>query len=68
MDRLPLGGGPGVLDGEEIDTYFTDPLDEDTDGDGLNDFEEITLGIVLSPNPLADTAIETAPELVASIS
>ena len=37
-------------------------------GHHLNDFEEITLGIVLSPNPLADTAIETAPELVASIS
>ena len=31
----------GLLDGEEIDTYFTDPPDEDTDGDGPNDFEEI---------------------------
>lgn len=31
----------GLLDGEELDTYFTDPLSADTDGDGLDDFEEI---------------------------
>jgi len=29
--------GDGLLDGEEDNTYSSDPLDADTDGDGLND-------------------------------
>jgi hypothetical protein len=39
----------GLLDGEEINTYGTDPLLPDTDGDGLLDGDEILLG----KNPLS---------------
>jgi hypothetical protein len=34
----------GLLDGEEVNTYFTDPTLADTDGDGLNDGIELTAG------------------------
>ncbi len=37
----PDSDGDGLLDGEEVYTYFTDPLKADTDDDGLNDYEEI---------------------------
>jgi hypothetical protein len=32
------------MDGDEIFTYMCDPLLPDTDGDGISDAEEITLG------------------------
>ena len=35
-------------DGDEVNKYGTDPLVADTDGDGLDDGDEITLGT----NPL----------------
>ena len=38
----------GLLDGEEINTYGTNPLVADVDGDGLVDGDEIALGL----NPL----------------
>ena len=36
--------GDGLNDGEEINTYNTDPLKKDTDDDGLEDSDEIYLG------------------------
>jgi hypothetical protein len=33
--------GDGMADGDELNTYGTDPLDSDCDGDGLTDGEEI---------------------------
>jgi hypothetical protein len=38
----------GLIDGDEVNTYLTDPLDEDTDDDTLDDGDEIALGL----NPL----------------
>lgn len=38
----------GLIDGEEVNTYHTDPMNEDTDGEGLKDGEDIKLGF----NPL----------------
>lgn len=38
----------GLSDGNEINTYGTNPLNPDTDGDGLSDGDEIALGL----NPL----------------
>ena len=35
----------GLLDGEEVYTYNTNPLLDDTDGDTLSDFEELKLGL-----------------------
>jgi eukaryotic-like serine/threonine-protein kinase len=31
----------GIIDGEEINTYFTNPLTYDTDGDGFGDGDEV---------------------------
>ena len=36
--------GDGLTDGDERDTYGTDPFDADTDDDGLKDGREISLG------------------------
>lgn len=33
--------GDGISDGDEIDTYQTNPLNQDTDGDGLDDGDEV---------------------------
>ena len=33
--------GDSLLDGDEVQLYYTDPLDLDTDDDGFNDGEEI---------------------------
>ncbi len=44
--------GDGVIDSDEINIYFTDPLVKDSDGDGLDDKYEIDNG--LNPN-IADT-------------
>ncbi len=38
----------GLSDGEEINTYGTEPMNSDTDGDSLSDGDEIALGL----NPL----------------
>ncbi|MGN0630824.1 MAG: cellulose binding domain-containing protein [Ruminococcus sp.] len=38
----------GLSDGNEINTYGTNPLNPDTDGDGLSDGDEVALGL----NPL----------------
>ncbi|NLW89041.1 MAG: hypothetical protein GXY43_04880 [Clostridiaceae bacterium] len=35
----------GLLDGDEVNTYGTNPILEDTDGDGLLDGDEIDLGL-----------------------
>ena len=42
--------GDGLLDGEELDTYFTDPLSADTDGDSLVDSVETDTGTYISPS------------------
>ncbi|MDA3844731.1 MAG: OmpA family protein [Candidatus Kapabacteria bacterium] len=39
--RNPDTDGEGLLDGEEVDRYHTNPLLVDTDKDGLNDFDEL---------------------------
>jgi len=33
--------GDGLTDGDEVNTYNTDPLNADTDGDGLSDGDEV---------------------------
>ncbi|MBU1666980.1 hypothetical protein KKC13_01060 [bacterium] len=40
--------GDGLSDGDEVNTYHTDPIKSDSDGDGLNDKYEISNG--LNPN------------------
>ncbi len=37
----PDTDGDGLKDGEEVFTYYTDPLKADTDGDNLTDYDEI---------------------------
>ncbi len=37
----PDTDGDGLMDGEEVNTYFTNPLNPDTDADGLNDGDEV---------------------------
>ena len=45
--------GDTLSDGDEVKTYHTDPLSDDTDEDGLNDNVELALG--LDPtNPVTD--------------
>lgn len=34
----------GLLDGEEVDVYGTDPMNPDSDGDGIGDSDEIAIG------------------------
>ena len=36
--------GDGILDGDEVNTFGTDPLDSDSDDDGVIDGDEILLG------------------------
>lgn len=36
--------GDGLSNGEEVDTYNTDPMNADTDGDGINDGQEVANG------------------------
>jgi len=36
--------GDGLTDGDEVNTYGTDPLNSDTDGDGISDGDEIANG------------------------
>ncbi|MBU5673998.1 DUF3289 family protein [Paenibacillus brevis] len=40
----PDTDGDGLMDGEEVNTYMTDPLKADTDGDGLSDGWEVKIG------------------------
>ncbi|WP_373500733.1 Ig-like domain-containing protein [Desulfococcus sp.] len=47
------GDGDGLTDGDEINTYGTDPTKIDTDGDGLTDGDEVTLHATSPTN--ADT-------------
>jgi outer membrane protein OmpA-like peptidoglycan-associated protein len=37
----PDTDGDGLMDGEEVNTYFTNPLNPDTDADDLNDGDEV---------------------------
>ncbi len=37
----PDSDGDGLTDGQEVFTYFTNPLKADTDGDNLTDYDEI---------------------------
>ncbi len=37
----PDTDGDGLSDGEEVNTYLTDPLDDDSDDDGATDFKEV---------------------------
>lgn len=45
--------GDGLLDGEEVNTYFTDPLKADTDEDGLEGGVTGELTIISCDNPIA---------------
>ncbi len=40
-DKLADTDGDGILDGEELYGWKTDPLKKDTDGDGLSDYDEV---------------------------
>ena len=44
-----------LLDGDEVNVYNTDPLEPDTDGDTISDYEEVMLG----RNPKAKDATPT---------
>jgi hypothetical protein len=46
--------GDGLLDGEEINQYNSDPTEADTDGDGLADGEEIRIYRTSANNPDTD--------------
>jgi serine/threonine protein kinase len=46
--------GDGLLDGEEVNQYNSDPLAADTDGDGLTDGEEIRIYRTSANNPDTD--------------
>ncbi|MHA1204607.1 MAG: hypothetical protein ACTSSL_06650 [Candidatus Heimdallarchaeaceae archaeon] len=35
--------GDGLIDGDEVNIYFTSPLDSDTDGDDLTDDDEVNI-------------------------
>ncbi|MEP7706717.1 FG-GAP-like repeat-containing protein [Paraglaciecola sp. 25GB23A] len=49
----PDSDGDHLLDGDEVNIYYTDPLLTDTDGDGLSDFDEV---VTHGTNPtLVDT-------------
>jgi len=39
----PDSDSDGLTDGDEVNTYSTDPMDSDTDSDGLTDGEEINI-------------------------
>ena len=43
-NRLADTDGDGLLDGVEVNTYFTDPTSVDSDGDGLDDAFEVEFG------------------------
>ncbi|MFT5109060.1 MAG: hypothetical protein ACI9UA_004706, partial [Pseudoalteromonas tetraodonis] len=47
--------GDGLSDGQELNTYATDPLDGDSDGDGYSDGDEVTAGT----NPNDDSSFPT---------
>ena len=50
----PDTDGDGLLDGEEVYTYYTDPLKPDTDGDGLTDYDEVFTYKTSPTNPDSD--------------
>ena len=39
-----VGDADGLSDGQEVKTCGTNPLKTDTDGDGVNDYDEVKLG------------------------
>jgi outer membrane protein OmpA-like peptidoglycan-associated protein len=39
--KNPDTDGDGLMDGEEVNNFYTDPLDQDTDDDNLTDFAEV---------------------------
>ncbi|ADZ83921.1 cellulose binding domain-containing protein [Cellulosilyticum lentocellum] len=41
----PDSDNDGLIDGDEVNTYHTNPLIADTDGDTLNDGDEISMGL-----------------------
>jgi len=53
----------GLEDGEEVDTYSTDPTDNDTDGDGYNDKFEVTN----SSDPTDSTSFPPVPDSLISV-
>ena len=53
----------GLEDGEEVDTYSTDPTDNDTDGDGYNDKFEVTN----SSDPTDSTSLPPVPDGLISV-
>ena len=53
----------GLEDGEEVDTYSTNPTDNDTDGDGYNDKFEVTN----SSDPTDSTSLPPVPDSLISV-
>ena len=53
----------GLEDGEEVDTYSTDPTDNDTDGDGYDDKFEVTN----SSDPTDSTSLPPVPDGLISV-
>ncbi|MDB4774253.1 hypothetical protein OAG61_02840 [Akkermansiaceae bacterium] len=53
----------GLEDGEEVDTYSTDPTDNDTDGDGYDDKFEVTN----SSDPTDSTSLPPVPDSLISV-
>ncbi len=48
---IPDVDGDGLLDGDEINTHGTDPLNTDSDTDSINDYDEVTIH---GTNPLSE--------------
>lgn len=53
--------GDGLTDGEEVNTYATDPLDRDSDDDGFDDQEELVAGT--DPNNAGSKPGPVVPQL-----
>jgi len=53
----------GLEDGEEVDTYSTDPTNKDTDGDGYDDKFEVTN----SSDPTDSTSLPPVPDSLISV-
>ena len=59
----PDTDGDGLTDGDEVNVYFTDPLDEDYDDDGLLDGREIEVGSDPADNDTDDDGLLDGEEV-----
>lgn len=56
--------GDGLIDGDEVKVYLTNPLCSDTDGDNLGDFREVQLGLEPLEKDTDSDGISDAEELI----